>query len=607
MSQKLTSMEITRTFDILENYKSVYSGKKDAFIGKEKGFWKKYSADDYINNAYNISFGLLSLGLKKGDKVASISNNRPEWNFMDMGLSQPGIIHVPIYPTISNEDYNFILNHCEPKLIIVSDNILYQRIRPIAEKIPGIKEIYSFNEIKGVKNWKEIIELGKKNRNKYNNDLKKIKESIKPDETVTLLYTSGTTGHPKGVLLSHNNILSNIRSISKVFHFNETHRTLSFLPINHIFERTVNYYFQKCGLSIYYAENLGTIADNLREVKPHLFVTVPRLLEKVYDKIIAKGKELKGIKKQIFFWAVKLGLRYKLNRENGWFYHLKLKIADKLVFTKWREALGGSVDLIVSGGAALQSRLARIFNAAGITLIEGYGLTETSPVIAVNNITTNEIKIGTVGPPLNGVDVKISDDGEILCKGPNVMQGYYKNPELTKQVIDKEGWFHTGDIGMFEDDKYLKITDRKKELFKLSSGKYVSPQVIENKFKESIFIEQIMVVGENQKFASALIAPNFPFLHNWCSVNNISYSDNKELIRNEKIIQIFQKEINRLNMQLGIAEKIKRFRLVHEEWSPLTGELSPTLKLKRKYLIEKYGDILKEIFSMENSNISEPV
>ncbi len=591
-------MDITRTFDILENYKSAYSGKQDAFVGKEKGFWKKYSSDDYVNNAYDISFGLFALGLKKGDKVATISNNRPEWNFMDMGMSQAGIIHVPIYPTISNEDYNYILNHCDPKLVIVSDNILYQRIQPIASKISGIKDIYTFNEIEGVKNWKDIVETGKKNRNKYNNDLKNIKENIKPDETVTLIYTSGTTGHPKGVLLSHNNIVSNIKAVSKVFHFNETHRTLSFLPINHIFERTVNYYFQNNGLSIYYAENLGTIADNLREVKPHLFITVPRLLEKVYDKIIAKGKELEGIKKQIFFWAVGLGLRYKLNRENGWFYHMKLKIADKLVFTKWREALGGNIELIVSGGAALQSRLTRIFNAAGITLIEGYGLTETSPVIAVNNIATNEIKIGTVGPPLNGVEVKISDDGEILCRGPNVMLGYYKNDELTNQVIDGEGWFHTGDIGIFENNKYLKITDRKKELFKLSSGKYVSPQVIENKFKESIFIEQIMVVGENQKFASAIISPNFTFLHSWCSANGISYTDNKDLIRNEKVIQIYNMEINILNKQLGQAEQIKRFRLVQDEWSPLTGELSPTLKLKRKFLIEKYSNILKEIFSI---------
>ncbi len=591
-------MDITRTFDILENYKSAYSGKQDAFVGKEKGFWKKYSSDDYVNNAYDISFGLFALGLKKGDKVATISNNRPEWNFMDMGMSQAGIIHVPIYPTISNEDYNYILNHCDPKLVIVSDNILYQRIQPIASKISGIKDIYTFNEIEGVKSWKDIVETGKKNRNKYNDALKNIKESIKPDETVTLIYTSGTTGHPKGVLLSHNNIVSNIKAVSKVFHFNETHRTLSFLPINHIFERTVNYYFQNNGLSIYYAENLGTIADNLREVKPHLFITVPRLLEKVYDKIIAKGKELEGIKKQIFFWAVGLGLRYKLNRENGWFYHMKLKIADKLVFTKWREALGGNIELIVSGGAALQSRLTRIFNAAGITLIEGYGLTETSPVIAVNNITTNEIKIGTVGPPLNGVEVKISDDGEILCRGPNVMLGYYKNDELTNQVIDGEGWFHTGDIGIFENNKYLKITDRKKELFKLSSGKYVSPQVIENKFKESIFIEQIMVVGENQKFASAIISPNFTLLHSWCSANGINYTNNKDLIRNEKVIQIYNMEINNLNKQLGQAEQIKRFRLVQDEWSPLTGELSPTLKLKRKFLIEKYSNILKEIFSI---------
>ncbi|UCH13811.1 MAG: long-chain fatty acid--CoA ligase [Bacteroidales bacterium] len=590
-------MEITRTFDILDNYKTAYSGKEDALVAKEKGLWNKYSADDYINNAYNISYGLLSLGLIKGDRIATISNNRPEWNFMDMGLSQAGILHVPIYPTISNDDYDYILRDCDPKLIIVSDNLLYQRIKPIAGNIPGIKDIYSFNEIKGVKNWKEIIELGKKNRNKYISDLKSIKESIKPDETVTLLYTSGTTGNPKGVLLSHNNIISNIKSVSKVFHFNEKHRTLSFLPINHIFERTVNYYFQTRGISIYYAENLGTIADNIREVKPNLFVTVPRLLEKVYDKIIAKGKELKGIKKQIFFWAVRLGLRYKLNKENGWFYHLKLGIADKLVFRKWREALGGNIDLIVSGGAALQPRLARVFNAAGITLIEGYGLTETSPVIAVNNITTNEIKIGTVGPALNGVEIKISDDGEILCRGPNVMQGYYKNTELTKQVIDDEGWFHTGDIGILEEDKYLKITDRKKEIFKLSSGKYVSPQVIENRFKESVFIEQIMVVGENQKFASALISPNFLFLHNWCSSNGISYRDNKELIQNEKVLEIYQNEINNLNKKLGQAEQIKRFRLVQDEWSPLTGELSPTLKLKRKFLIEKYSDILKEIFS----------
>jgi long-chain acyl-CoA synthetase len=600
-------MEITRTFDILENYKTTYIDKIDAFVGKEKGFWKKYSAADYIENVDNISYGLLSLGLKKGDKVATISNNRPEWNFVDMGLAQAGLIHIPIYPTISNEDYSYIINHCSPKLIIVSDNSLYERIKPIAVTIPSITDIYSFNEIEGVKNWIEIKEAGKKNSKKYFDELKKVRENIKPDETITLIYTSGTTGNPKGVMLSHNNIISNIRSISKVFHFNQTHRTLSFLPINHVFERTVNYYFQNNGLSIFYAENLGTIADNLRDVKPNVFITVPRLLEKLYDKIIGKGRELKGIKKRIFFWAVKLGFRYKLRKTNGLLYNLKLKIADRLVYSKWRAALGGNVDLIVSGGAALQPRLTRIFNAAGITLIEGYGLTETSPVIAVNNITTGEIKIGTVGPPLSDIKVKISKDGEILCKGPNVMQGYYKKPGLTKQVIDRDGWFHTGDLGIFEDNKYLKITGRKKEIFKLSSGKYVSPQVIENRFKESIFIEHIMVVGENQKFASAVISPNFPFLHNWCSSNGVNYRDNKDLIQNNKVVQLYQQEVNTLNKQLGQAEKIKRFRLVHEEWSPLTGELSPTLKLKRKLLAEKYSDLLQEIFSVENSSVAEIV
>ena len=593
-------MEFTRTFDLLEKYKTIYSDKKDALAGKEMGFWKKYTAEDYVYYANNVSYGLLSLGLKKGDRVATISNNRPEWNFMDMGLSQANITHVPIYPTISKDDYNFILNHCEPKLIIVSDKILYDRIKPIADKISAIIDIYSYNEIDGVKNWKEIVELGKKNENIQKDNLKNIKESIDPAEPVTLLYTSGTTGNPKGVLLSHKNIVSNIKSVCKAFHFNENHKAISFLPINHVFERTVNYYYQFNGLSIYYAENLGTIADNIREVKPTLFVTVPRLLEKVYDRIIGKGRDLKGIKKRIFFRAVNLGLKYKLNKRNSWFYYLKLRFADKLIFSKWRDALG-NVELIVSGGAKLQPKLIRIFNAAGITLIEGYGLTETSPVIAANNIVTNEIKLGTVGPPLSGVEVKIAEDGEILCKGNNVMLGYYKEPKLTSQVIDKEGWFHTGDIGIFEDNKYLKITDRKKEIFKLSSGKYIAPQVIENKFKESVFIEQVMVFGENQKFTSAIILPEFLYLRNWCTIHGIKYSDNKELIKDKKVINRIQQEVSELNNQLGQAEQVKRFRLIFDEWSPLTGELSPTLKLKRKFLLEKYNDIFKEIFSVENN------
>ncbi len=597
-----TCMEISRTFDLLEKYKTIYSHKQDALSGKEMGFWKKYSARDYAYYADNISYGLLALGLKRGDKVATISNNRPEWNFMDMGLSQADIIHVPVYPTISIDDYNFILNHCEPSLIIVSDKTLFEKVRPIADKMPSIKGVYSFNKIKGVKHWMDIAELGKKNENMQKEKLKQIKEDIKKDDPVTLIYTSGTTGNPKGVLLSHNNIISNINSICTVFHFNENDKALSFLPINHVFERTVNYYYQYSGLSIYYAENLGTIADNIREVKPNLFVTVPRLLEKVYDKIISKGRDLKGIKKRIFFWAVNLGLRFELNNKNGWFYHLKLKIADKLIFTKWRDALGGNIDLIVSGGAKLQPRLIRIFNAAGMTLIEGYGLTETSPVIAVNIVSTNEVKIGTVGPPLSGVEVKIANDGEILCKGDNVMLEYYKEPELTKQAIDNEGWFHTGDIGILEDGKYLKITDRKKEIFKLSSGKYIAPQVIENKLKESVLIEQIMIIGENQKFTSAIILPDFLYLHNWCTNHGVKYSDNNELIQNRAVIERIQQEVNSMNKQLGLSEQIKRFRLVHEEWSPLSGELSPTLKLKRKFLLEKYSDIIMDIYSVDSTN-----
>lgn len=595
-------MEFTRTFDLLEKYKTVYSNKQDALVAKEMGFWKKYSANDYEYYANNISYGLLSLGLKRGDKVATISNNRPEWNFTDMGLSQADIIHVPIYPTISIDDYDYILRHCEPGLVIVSDKMLFEKVNPIADKIPSIKDIYSFNNIKGVKNWMDIVELGKKNEHLQKEKLLQIKANIKKEDPVTLIYTSGTTGNPKGVLLSHNNIISNINSVCTVFHFNENDRALSFLPINHVFERTVNYYYQFKGLSIYYAENLGTIADNIREVKPNLFVTVPRLLEKVYDRIISRGRDLKGIKKWIFFRAVNLGLRFELNRQNGWLYHLKLRIADKLIFSKWREALGDNIDLIVSGGAKIQPRLIRVFNAAGIKLIEGYGLTETSPVIAVNNISTNEIRIGTVGPPLSGVEVKIADDGEILCRGNNVMMGYYKEPELTKQAIDEEGWFHTGDIGIMEEGKYLKITDRKKEIFKLSSGKYIAPQVIENKLKESVFIEQIMIIGENQKFTSAIILPDFLFVRNWCANHGIQYRDNKGLIQNAAVIDRIQEEVNDLNKQLGLAEQVKRFRLVHDEWSPLTGELSPTLKLKRKFLLEKYNDIIEEIFSVDSTN-----
>lgn len=591
-------MEVTRTFDILEWALNNHP-KEDALAGKQNKQWVKYSTREYVDNATKFSYGLLALGLKKGDRVATISNNRPEWNFADMGMSQTGIVHVPIYPTISEEDYEYILNHAEPMIIIISDKNLYAKLNPLIRKNNSIQHTFTFDDVEGAKSWREIIELGEKNREKYRDTLNQIKDGITPQDLLTIIYTSGTTGFPKGVMLNHHNIVTNFIATSTVHPFGPESRCLSFLAINHIYERMLNYHFQYKGVGIYYAENMGTIVDNLKEVKPDLFSTVPRLLERVYDRIIGKGKDLPYLKKQIFFWAVNLGLKFEVPKGNGWWYLQKLKLADKLIFTKWREALGGNTKIIVSGGAALQPRLARVFSAAKIIVLEGYGLTETSPVIAVNNYTTQEIKVGTVGPVIPGVEVKIADDGEILCKGPNVMVGYYKEPELTNEVIDEEGWFHTGDIGVMVENKYLKITDRKKEIFKLSSGKYVAPQVIENKFKESFFIEQLMVIGENEKFASALIVPNYEFLHNWCTLHGVKYRDNKELIQIPEVIARYMQEVNEINKQMAFHEQIKRIRLVWEEWSVQTGELSGKLSLKRKVISTKYDDIISEIFSKD--------
>ncbi|MCD6565084.1 MAG: long-chain fatty acid--CoA ligase [Bacteroidales bacterium] len=593
-------METTRTFDLLDRLLENYPQKDDILAGKENKQWVKYSTKNYVELATMFSYGLLSLGLKKGDKVAMVSNNRPEWNFIDMGISQAGMIHIPIYPTISAEEYDYILDDAKPKLIFVSDKGLFEKIRPIVDKAASIEGIYTINKVEGAKNWTEVKELGKENADKYRDELIKIKESIKPGDMVTLIYTSGTTGDPKGVMLSHSNLISNAIATSFVHPYGPESKSLSFLPLCHIYERMLNYHFQYKGVSIYYAENMGTIVNDLKDVKPKLFSTVPRLLETIYDKIIGKGKDLPYIKKQIFFWAVNLGMKFKLHGANSWFYKFRLKIADKLIFTKWREALGGNVGIIVSGGAALQPRLATIFWAAGIRVLEGYGLTETSPVVAVGNMVTDEIMVGTVGPVIEDVEVKIADDGEILCKGPNIMMGYYNKPELTKEVIDEDGWFHTGDIGMMVDNKYLKITDRKKEIFKLSSGKYIAPQVIENKFKESFFIQQLMVIGENEKFASALISPNFEFLHNWCSIHDVKYRDNKELVQIPEVVARYQKEVNEINKNMALHEQIKRFRLVYTEWTPGTGELSPTLKLKRNFLYNEYEHIIKEIFSFKN-------
>jgi long-chain acyl-CoA synthetase len=594
-------MEITRIFDILENARKLYSHKTDYLACKENGKWVYYTAENYYQTVQNLSYGLLALGLQKGDRVASVSNNRPEWNFIDMALNQNGLVHVPIYPTVSETEYEYILKHCEPRILFISDKILCQKIEPIAKQISSIIDIYTFNSIPDFKNWNYILELGIRKANEFESLLTRIKAEIIPEDLATLIYTSGTTGNPKGVMLTHKNILSNLWGISQVFNFTESDTTLSFLPICHVFERTINYYFQKNGISIYYAENMGTISDNLREVRPTVFIAVPRVLESVYAKIIGVGKDLKGIKKPLFFWAVNLGLRFEFQRKNGWLYHFMLSIADRIVFRKWRESLGNRINIIVTGGAALQERLIRVFNAAGIPVVEGYGMTETSPVIAACNFLTGEVMIGTVGPVIPGMEVMISCDGEILVRGDSVMKGYYKEPELTSEVFDAEGWFHTGDVGILIDNKFLKITDRKKEIFKLSSGKYISPQVIENKLKESFFIEQAMIIGQNEKFASALISPNFHFLKKWATEHGVDFRNNIELITNLKVLANYQKEINEINKGLGQMEQIKRFRLVPEEWTQQTRELSPTLKLRRRHLYNEYREVIAEIYPTEKN------
>ena len=587
-------MEVKRTFDIiqlnLEKYPRpvMYGGKKD-------NEWITYSTDE-VNDYVNwVSYGLLSMGYKKGDKVATISGNKPEWNFVDMGLAQAGMIHVPIYPTIGTDEYEYILKHSDVKIIIVGNKAIYGKVIPVAGKIDQLKEIYSFDQVEGVKAFSEIIEAGKRNADRLHDELIKIRESIMPEDLVTIIYTSGTTGNSKGVMLSHNNLVKNAITTSRAHHLTYGHRAVSFLPLCHVYERMVNYHFQYKGISVYYIENMGTISEAVREVKPHIFNTVPRLLEKIYDNIIAKGRNLPWIKRKIFFWAVNLGLKFRL-KGNSQFYKFRLGIARKLIFSKWQEALGGELQVMVSGGAALQSRLERIFWAAGLPIIQGYGLTETSPVIAVNPFRVDEIGFGTVGPVIEGVEIKIAEDGEILCRGVNIMMGYYKAPDLTYEMIDSDGWLHTGDIGVIEDGKFLRITDRKKEMFKLSAGKYIAPQVIENKLKESSFIEQAMVIGENQKFASALLSPNFSFLHDWCSIHRIQFRDNNELIELPEVLERFSKEVREVNKGLGEYEQIKRFRLVTEEWTPQTGELSPTLKLKRNYLAKEYQNIISEIY-----------
>jgi long-chain acyl-CoA synthetase len=587
-------MEITRTFDIIDLNVEKYP-RKDMYGGKQDKEWITYSTEEVRDNINWVSYGLMSMGFKRGDKIATISGNKPEWNFVDLGLAQAGFIHVPVYPTISTEEYDYILEHSEVKAIVLGSRSIYNKVKQIASKLGIQNSIFSFEPIDGVRSYSEITEAGRINAEKFKTELILVRNSIKPEDMVTIIYTSGTTGNSKGVMLSHKNLVTNAISTSKAHHLGYGNRAMSFLPLCHVYERMVNYHFQFKGMSIYYLENMGTVSEAIREVKPHIFNTVPRLLEKIYDNILGKGRELPWIQKTVFFWAVDLGLKYRLHG-NSAFYRLRLKVARKLIFSKWQEALGGELQVMVSGGAALQSRLEKIFWAAGLPVIQGYGLTETSPVISVNPFRVDEVRFGTVGPVLENVEVKIAEDGEILSRGINLMMGYYKAPELTSQVIDDDGWFHTGDIGVFEEGKYLKITDRKKEMFKLSAGKYIAPQVIENKLKESFFIEQAMVIGENEKFASALISPNFTYLHDWCSEHRIQFRDNSDLIEASEVIERLSREVKEVNKTLGEFEQIKRFRLVTEEWTPQTGELSPTLKLRRNYLTVRYKDLIAEIY-----------
>ena len=588
-------MEITRTFDLLERYRKHFM-KEDALAVKQNGKWIKYSSQQYIDYSYQFSYGLLAMGFKKGDKIATISNNRPEWNFIDMGMAMIGVVHVPLYTSLSNVEYENILKHSDSRFVFISDSKLLKKLKPVIDQISTIESAYTFDFIENEKNWMEIISLGQKSAVYYKNELEKIKSGIQPEDFASLIYTSGTTGTSKGVMLSHTNLVRNFLAAAEVFNLKPEQNYLSILPLCHVGGRMGNYQTQYSGCSIYYAENMGTIATDMREIKPHGFDAVPRILEKIFDTIIKKGKQLKGAKKTIFFWAVKIGLKYKPVGESNWLYRLKLKIADKLIFSKWREAIGGNIESVGCGGAALQPRIERVFWAAGIKVLNMYGLTETSPIITINRKTKPDLQLGSVGSIIEGVEVKIANDGEILCKGHNIMMGYYKDPELTKKVFTDDGWFCTGDIGTIEKNKFLFVTDRKKEIFKLSSGKFIVPQVIENKFKESLFIEQIMVIGEHEKFASAIIAPDYLYIKDWCKANNVTGYNNTELLENNQLIDIFNKEIQKLNKTVSDFEKINRFRLIPDVWSPATGELSPTLKLKRKIIAEKYQDLIDQIY-----------
>ncbi|MBB4801938.1 long-chain acyl-CoA synthetase [Flavobacterium nitrogenifigens] len=586
---------ITRLFDFPYYQQETYN-LPVALATKKNGAWEKTSSQEYIAKANAVSRALLRMGVQKDDKIALItSNNRTEWNIMDIGILQTGAQNVPIYPTIAEEDYEYILNHSGSIYCFVSDEEVLQKVNAIKANVPTLKEVYSFNEIAGCKHWTDLLLAGEDESNQ--NEVEARKDSIKTDDLATIIYTSGTTGRPKGVMLSHKNIVSNVLDSAPRIPFDPGKSTaLSFLPICHIFERMILYIYQYYGVSVYFGESIDKISDNLKEVRPTVITAVPRLLEKVYDKIYAKGAELTGIKKKLFFWAIDLGLKYEPYGANGAWYEFQLKIARKLIFSKWKEGLGGNLDLMVSGSAALQPRLTRVFAAAEIPVMEGYGLTETSPVIAVNDQRNKGFKIGTVGKPIRNLEVKIAQDGEILIKGPNVMLGYYNDPEKTSEAL-QDGYFHTGDIGEIDSEGFLKITDRKKEMFKTSGGKYIAPQMIENAMKQSRFIEQIMVIGEGEKMPAAFIQPNFEFVKEWAKIHKITLgSTDKEISENPDVIKRIDEEVEGINKKFGHWEQVKRFELTPDVWSIDGGQLTPTLKLKRKIIKEIYKDLYAKIY-----------
>ncbi len=590
--------EPKRLFDCIETH--LQKPLDVMLAAKEGGQWKSYSTTQVAKMVNDLSAGLLNMGISANDmtvegrdKIAILCKNRPEWIVVDLAVQQIGALLTPVYPTINVNELEFVLNDAQVKMVFVNDEDSFHKVISIQSRVPSLKHIFTFEHVANARHWKEVLN---QSTPELIARIKPIADKINYEDVATIIYTSGTTGTPKGVMLSHRNILSNVMACIPCFPPGSNMKALSFLPLNHIFERMVTYLYLFNGTSVYYAEGLDTIADNLRDVKPHMFTTVPRLLEKVYDRIMQKGSELTGIKKKLFFWAHGLAEKYEINKNLGFWYNMQLGLANKIIFSKWREALGNNIRCIVTGGAACQVRLIRIFTAAKITVMEGYGLTETSPVIAVNRFEEKDRMFGTVGPLINNVEVKLAEDGEILCKGPNIMEGYYKRPDLTEEVISN-GWFHTGDIGLMVENKFLKITDRKKELFKTSGGKYVAPLPVENKLKESPFIEQVMIVGPERKFVGALIIPSFPNLRDWTRQQGINDSTNEELIRNPKVLEMYKDLVDSFNKYFNHVEQIKKFELLPNEWSIDTGEMTPKLSMKRKVITEKYRDAIERIYA----------